>query len=138
MAFSKGSDCIVKVGNGATPEVFTALAGQVSASVSSSADRIDTSNKADGAFGSSIAGKLNISVSVGGIIDWDDEMLQRIETQYNARNSINLEIPQSTGARKVKGTFSILSFETSGDDNDVQKYSISFQSVGPVTITQNS
>ncbi len=138
MAFSKGSDFIVKVGNGATPEVFTALAGQVSANVSSSADRIDTSNKADGAYGSSLAGKLNVSVSVSGITDWDDDMLQRIESQYTARNRINLEITQSTGARKEAGAFAILSFELTGDDNDVQKYSVNFQSVGALTITQNA
>jgi TP901-1 family phage major tail protein len=138
VAFSKGSDFIVKVGNGAGTEVFAALAGQVSASVSSSADRIDTSNKADGAYGSSIAGKLNISVSVSGITDWDDDALQRVESQYTARAPINLEITQSTGARKEAGSFSILSFELSGDDNDVQKYSISFQSIGALTITQNA
>ena len=70
--FEDSKSCVLYAGDGATSETFTILAGQSDTSLSLSANRISTSNKSSGVWGTSLAGRRDFSVSARGFAEWPD------------------------------------------------------------------
>ena len=134
MAVQKGSAVLIKVGNGASPEVFTTIGALRSSSITINTEQIDITNK-DSARNRILlanAGIHSFSISGSGIFD-DGASHQTILTAFSAAAFINFQflVPDYN---TFTGAFQVTSIEYSGEYNDSAQYSLSFESAGAVTI----
>jgi TP901-1 family phage major tail protein len=135
MAKEAGKNCIVKVGNGATPtEVFNAVQGQRSGSVSFEADSVDVSDKTTDGWGAVIAGTRRATITVGGVAVWGDANgLDRLKEVFLAGENINSQIIVNAAGDGYEGNFSITNFEITGEHDGATEYSFTLQNAGAVT-----
>ena len=134
MAVQKGSAVLIKVGNGASPEVFTTIGALRSSSITINTEQIDITNK-DSARNRTLlvnSGIHSFSISGSGIFD-DGATHQTILTAFSASTFKNYQflVPDFN---TFTGSFQITSIEYSGEYNDSAQYSLSFESAGAVTI----
>lgn len=134
MAAQKGSALLIKVGNAASPEVFTTVAGLRDTSISINAETIDITNK-DSSRNRTLladAGIKSFSVSGSGVFT-DAASEQTILTNFSASTFKNYQII-IPDFNTFTGAFQITSMEYSGSHNSEVTYSMSFESSGGVTI----
>ncbi|WP_085908280.1 phage tail tube protein [Kiloniella majae] len=131
-----GINVLLKIGDGADPEVFTELAGQKSTQLNLTSSPVDTSNKTTGGWGRTLAGLNNGTVTCSGTAEWPDTAgIKRLETVFGARGTINCELIVNTAGDKWAGAFSITSLDISGDDNGAAVYSLNLQNAGALVKT---
>ena len=134
MAVQKGSSLLVKVGNSASPEVFTTVAGLRDTSISINAETIDVTNKDSARVRTLLAdaGIKSFSISGSGVFT-DGASEQTILTNFSATTFLNYQfiIPSFN---TFTGSFQVTSLEYSGTYNDAVTYTMSFESAGAVTI----
>jgi len=134
MAVQKGSSLLVKVGNAASPEVFTTVAGLRDTSISINAETIDVTNKDSARVRTLLAdaGIKSFSISGSGVFT-DGASEQTILTNFSATTFLNYQfiIPSFN---TFTGSFQVTSLEYSGTYNDAVTYTMSFESAGAVTI----
>ena len=134
MAVQKGSAVLIKVGNGASPEVFTTIGALRSSSITINSEQIDVTKKDSSRVRTLLAnaGIKSFSVSGSGIFD-DGASHQTILTAFNATAFVNFQflVPDYN---TFTGSFQVTSIEYSGEYNDSAQYSLSFESAGAVTI----
>ena len=134
MAAQKGSALLIKVGNAASPEVFTTVAGLRDSSISINAETVDITNKDSSRNRTLLAdsGIKSFSVSGSGVF-LDSASEQTILTNFTASTFKNYQII-IPDFNTFTGAFQITSMEYSGSYNGEVTYSISFESSGGVTI----
>ena len=134
MAAQKGSALLIKVGNAASPEVFTTVAGLRDSSISINAETVDITNKDSSRNRTLLAdsGIKSFSVSGSGVF-LDSASEQTILTNFSASTFKNYQII-IPDFNTFTGAFQITSMEYSGSYNGEVTYSISFESSGGVTI----
>ncbi len=134
MAVQKGSALLVKVGNAATPEVFTTVAGLRDTSISINAETIDVTNKDSSRVRTLLAdaGIQSFSISGSGVFT-DSASEQLILTNFSAATFLNYQflVPDYN---TFTGAFQVTSIEYSGSYNGEVTYSMSFESASAVTI----
>ena len=135
MAVQKGSALLVKVGDGASPEVFTTVAGLRDTSISINAETIDVTNKDSSRVRTLLAdaGIKSFSISGSGVFT-DSASEQTILTKFSASTFANYEfiVPDFN---KFVGKFQVTNIEYAGSYNGEVTYSMSFESADTVTIT---
>lgn len=136
MAGQKGRDVLIKIGDGATTEVFTTIAGIRAKTIVLNARSVDgTSGESASAWRELIAGAGVKSASVSGAGVFkdaaSDATIQAVFFAQSARN-FQLVIP-AFGI--LQGPFLIESLEYSGDHDGEAAFSISLASAGVVTFT---
>jgi len=135
MAVQKGSALLVKVGDGASPEVFTTVAGLRDTSISINAETIDVTNKDSSRVRTLLAdaGIKSFSISGSGVFT-DSASEQTILTNFSASTFSNYEfiVPDYN---TFVGKFQVVSIEYAGSYNGEVTYSMSFESADTVTIT---
>ena len=134
MAVQKGSDLLVKAGNGASPEVFTTIGGLRDTSISINAETIDVTNK-DSSRNRTLladAGIKSFSISGSGVFT-DSASEQTVLTNFQASTFKNYQflVPDFN---TFTGAFQITSMEYAGSYNGEVTYSMSFESTGGITI----
>ena len=134
MAVQKGSALLVKVGNAASPEVFTTIAGLRDTSISINAETIDVTNK-DSSRNRTLladAGIKSFSISGSGVFT-DSASEQTILTNFNASTFKNYQflVPDFN---TFTGAFQVTSMEYAGSYNGEVTYTMSFESSGGITI----
>jgi|TARA_R100001463_G_scaffold47185_4_gene95989 TP901-1 family phage major tail protein len=134
MAVQKGSAVLMKIGNSASPEVFTTIGALRSTSITINSEQIDITNKDSSRNRTLLAGAgiKSFSVSGSGIFD-DSASHQSVLTAFQGATFINFQflVPDYN---TFTGAFQVTSIEYSGEYNDSAQYSLSFESAGAVTI----
>tara|TARA_R100001463_G_scaffold98328_2_gene152812 strand:- start:63 stop:476 length:414 start_codon:yes stop_codon:yes gene_type:complete len=134
MAVQKGSAVLIKVGNAASPEVFTTVGALRSSSITINAETIDITNKDSSRARTLLAdgGIKSFSITGSGIFD-DGATHQTILTNFQASTFKNYQflVPDYN---TFTGAFQVTSMEYSGEYNDSAQYSLTFESSGTITI----
>ncbi|MEQ1618834.1 MAG: phage major tail protein, TP901-1 family [Terricaulis sp.] len=136
MAGQKGRDVLIKIGDGATTEVFATVAGIRAKVISLNARSVDgTSGESASAWRELIAGAgvKFAAISGAGVFKdaASDATLQSVFFAQSSRN-FQLVIP-AFGI--LQGPFLIESLEYSGDHDGEAAFSISLASAGVITFT---
>ncbi len=134
MAVQKGSEVLVKIGNAASPEVFTTVAGLRDTSISLGTEMIDVTNKDSSRVRTLLAdsGIKSFTISGSGIFT-DGASEQSVLTAYSATTFSNFVfiIPSFN---TFTGAFQITAIDYAGTYNDSATYSMTFESAGAITI----
>jgi len=136
MVAQQGRDCILKRGDAASPEVFTAIAGATSTGISFSNGEVDiTTNDEDG-IKTLLAGKYGLagSVSLSGIFKDEATILaERTAMLAGTINNYQLVIPGSTAGETYEFAGMISSFEYTGEMDNALSYTITINTSGTIT-----
>jgi TP901-1 family phage major tail protein len=134
MAVQKGSGLLVKIGNAASPEVFTTVAGLRDTSISINSETIDVTNKDSSRVRTLLAnaGIKSFSISGSGVFT-DAASEQSVLTAFSAATFSNYQflVPDYN---TFTGAFQVTTLEYSGSYNGEVSYSMSFESAGTITI----
>ncbi len=128
----KGKDFLVKVGDGAGPEVFTTIAASRSVSFSVSNETVDVTDS-DGAPWRELldaAGVRSVEISVEGLFS-SSTTYDTMRTKCLANTTSNYRIYQGDGGYWY-GAFQVVSLEESGEYNNAQAYSMKLSSSGTI------
>ena len=133
MAAQKGSAMLMKVGDGASPEVFTTIAGLRSTSLTVNNESVDVTNK--DSLGKrellAAAGVQSISVSGSGVFtDGSSESTIKTNALADTIDNYQFLVPDFG---TFTGAFEVTSLEYAGDFNGEVTYSMSFESGGAIT-----
>ena len=135
MAAGKGKLVLLKVGDGASSEAFTTVAGLRTASITKNNQTVDVTTKDSTGWRQLLegAGISNMSISADGI--FTDAASEETIRGYAFADSIdNYEFVLANGD-KFAGAFQITSYQRSGGYDDAETFSISLESAGTVTFT---
>ena len=133
MAAQKGSAMLMKVGNGASPEVFSTIAGLRSTSLTVNNESVDVTNK--DSLGKrellAAAGVQSISVSGSGVFtDGSSESTIKTNALADTIDNYQFLVPDFG---TFTGAFQVTSLEYAGEFNGEVTYSMSFESGGAIT-----
>jgi TP901-1 family phage major tail protein len=127
MAAVAGREFTVKDGG-------TAIAGLRTTSVSVDNSPVDITDKGDSGFRTlaSFAGKRTLEISAEGVFDENTIRAQAMGTATQLLTDITLEFGDDD---TLSGDFYLASFESAGDHDGEETYSVTFQSSGAWTYT---
>lgn len=130
-----GKDLIVKIGNGASPEVFTTIAALKTASFSNGRNTVDITNK-DSAGWRELLGTAAISsATINGSGVFTDAASQESVRAANFSGALkNLRFYYGSNDY-IGGAFVITNFEMNGGFDDAQAFSFTAESSGVITQT---
>lgn len=124
----------------ATAGTFNTILGQGDLSVPRKSNPIDVSDKNSGGYGLTAAGNFDVRISLSGIPDLPDTTgLNRVDTQFKARNSNKFQIrksPFAVGDVVFEGLCNILDCSIEHPKDAASSYSIELGlAAAPVTDT---
>jgi len=136
MAAQKGRLILLKVGNGASPQIFSTIGGIRSRTISINNDTVDvtTSDEAPWRQFMGNTGMRSVSLSGSGVFK-DEAAINAIEDLAFNGNLQEFQVVFGNGDI-IQGVFAIPSFEYSGDHTAEQTYSISMDSAGICTMSR--
>ena len=138
MPAQKGRLMLISIGDGASPEVFTSIAGLRSKGLTINNEAVDitTSDEAPWRTLLGDTGLRTLSLSGSGVFQ-DDAAINDIETL--ALNGLlnNFQIAFENND-VFEGAFQVTSFEYAGEHVDAQTYSMSLESSGTITLTRGT
>ena len=133
MPAQNGRDLRIKIGDGASPENFTAIAGAREESLSSEVGEIDITNKSDNAYRALLTGGTkSVSLSCSGVTE-DDSLYQ----EHIDGTITNYEVEFGDGST-LAGAFQVRSYERTGAHDDAETFSATLESSGSFTYTPAS
>lgn len=135
MAAEKGRVFVLKIGDGASSETFTDLAGARSTSLTINGEMVDITNKGSAGYRELLedGGVSSMSISQSGVFfDSADEVL--LQTAAKDMTLNNYELLYESGD-KWSGAFQVTSYENGGEHNDAVTYSCTLESSGVFTFT---
>tara|TARA_R100001509_G_scaffold152790_1_gene113291 strand:- start:69 stop:485 length:417 start_codon:yes stop_codon:yes gene_type:complete len=135
MAAQKGRALLMKIGDGASPEVFTTIGGMRSTSITLNDEAVDITNKDstnDARVLLAQGGIKSASVSGNGVFT-DSASETTLYGQWHASSFKNYQflVPDLI---TFTGAFMLETLEYAGEFNGEVTYSFSFQSAGDLTI----
>jgi TP901-1 family phage major tail protein len=134
MAVQQGAALLVKIGDGASPEVFTTVAGLQDTSISINQETVDVTNKDSSRVRTLLAqgGVKSFSISGSGIFQ-DSASEQSVLTAFDGASFTNFQflVPDYN---TFTGAFQVTTLDYSGTYNGAVQYSMSFESAGAITI----
>jgi TP901-1 family phage major tail protein len=133
MAAQKGAALLVKLGNGASPEVFTTIAGLRSTSMTANDEPVDITNKDSTNTRTLLpqGGVRSFTISGSGVFldaAGDDTLRQKLGAATFA--NFQLIVPDFG---TFTGPFMVASLEYAGEYNGEVTYSLTLESAGTVT-----
>lgn len=133
MGAEKGSDFLLKVGNGAEPPVFTTVAGMRTTQMSVNGEAVNVTSKDSGGWRELLsgAGVRSVSVAASGIFMASAEEA-RVKTNALAGAIDEYELSFASGER-LRGRFLVTRLDYSGDYNGERNYALNLESSGPVS-----
>ena len=134
MAVQKGSAVLMKIGNGASPEVFTTIGGLRDTSITINAETVDITTKDSSRVRTLLAqgGVKSFAVSGTGVFD-DSASHQSVLSAFDGSAHTNYQFLMPD-YNTFTGAFQVTSIEYSGTYNDSAQYSLTFESAGAITI----
>lgn len=134
MGSERGLDYRLQIGDGATPEVFTNIGGEVSFEWKRSSEEIDESTKDDGMYGSSTFGQQKITISANGNVKLPDTGLESVsDTAKSSPPEATLKIVKGTTV-KFSGKVAIGNFSSTFPKSGPATYSFDAVNVGAPTV----
>lgn len=134
MAVQKGASLVVKIGNGASPEVFTTVAGLQDTSISINQETVDVTNKDSSRVRTLLAqgGVKSFTITGSGIFT-DSASEQSVLTAFDGASFTNFQflVPDYN---TFTGAFQVATLDYTGTHNGAVQYSMTFESAGAVTI----
>jgi TP901-1 family phage major tail protein len=132
MGAEKGSDFLLKVGNGAESPVFATVAGMRTTQMSVNGEAVNVTSKDSGGWRELLsgAGVRSVSVAASGIFTGSAQEI-RIKTNALAGLVDDYELSFASGER-LSGRFLVTRLDYSGDYNGERNYALSLESSGPV------
>lgn len=136
MPAKKGRLFLLKAGDGASPEVFTTVAGLRSTGLTINGESVDVTDKdsedqmrelLDG------GGVKSMTISGGGVFK-DDTSQTLLESRALAGSIDNYQIVFD-GGRTYEGGFQVTTVEYAGEHNADHTYSVTLESSGTIIIT---
>ena len=133
MAAQKGSALLMKIGDGASPEVFTTIGGMRSTSISMNDEMVDITNKDSGRARALLAqGGINSMTISGSGVFTDSASEATLEGKFDSATLSNYQfLVPDFGT--YTGSFMLTTLEYSGEYNDSVQYSFTFESNGAIT-----
>lgn len=119
---------------------FVPVGGQKGASLSRSAETIDVTDKNSQGWAESIVGIKSWSVDCDGFVCLDDEAYELLETAFEERKPIELEIKvgdETVGFTRT-GSAVITDFPEEYPSDDAVTFSISLQGASPLLRIKNA
>jgi TP901-1 family phage major tail protein len=134
MAVQKGASLVVKIGNGASPEVFTTVAGLQDTSISINQETVDVTNKDSSRVRTLLAqgGVKSFTITGSGIFQ-DHASEQSVLTAFDGASFTNFQflVPDYN---TFTGAFQVTTLDYTGTYNGAVQYSMTFESASTVTI----
>lgn len=131
-----GVDIILKVKNGAS---MVAIGGQKGASLSRSANTIDTTDKNSGGWAESMAGVKSWSIDCDGFVVLGDASLTALHTAFDSRTTIDIEVRVGADNDATGYTYTgkvvITDFPEEYAQDDAVTYKLSLQGASPLVRT---
>lgn len=139
MAAGRGREMVLKLGNGASPAVFTAIAGLLTRGVTVNGELVDvttgdsTKGTAYGLYREALenTGMVSVAISVTGFFQ-DDAAMKTIRELAMSNSFEEFQMVFANGDI-MQGIFGVTSFERTGEHNNAEQFNISFESAGWVT-----
>ena len=133
MSAEKGSAFLLKIGNGASPPVFTTVAGMRATQMSVNGEAVNVTTKDSGGWRELLsgAGVRSVSVSASGIFTGSAAEL-RLKANALGGTLDDYELSFESGER-MRGRFLVARLDYSGDYNGERNYALSLESSGAVT-----
>ncbi len=135
MTAQKGSDVLIKVGNGGSPEVFTAIGGLRTTAFTLGNQRLDATNVSSGSWRQLLPGAGIQSMTLSGTGIFTDAASEETVRGYAFANSIHNYEFDFGGDDKLSGPLQITLYERSGMHDDAEAYRITFESAGVLAVT---
>ena len=134
MAVQKGSACLIKIGNGSSPETFTTIAGLRNTTITMNDEMVDVTNKDSSRVRTLLAqgGVKSFTVSGDGVFT-DAASESTLIGVFDASSFTNFQI-LVPDFKTFTGSFSLTTMEYSGAYNDSVQYSLTLESAGTITI----
>lgn len=134
MAAEKGSGFLLEKG---TLGAEVTVAGLRTTSVTINGETVDVTNKDSSAIRELLAGAgvASVSISADGVFQ-DDTQITAMRTAVLAQTIDPYVITYESGDT-ISGNFQCTSFENAGDFNGELTYSVTLESSGTITITDN-
>ncbi len=132
MPAEKGSAFLLKVGNGATPPVYTTVAGLRTTQLSINGEPVVITNKGSGAWRELLSGAGVRSVSVSGAGVFTGSSAEtRIKSNALAGILDDYELSFES-SEKMQGRFLVARLDYAGDFNGERSYTLALESSGAV------
>jgi len=133
MAAQKGSALLMKIGDGASPEVFTTIGGMRSTALAMNDEAVDVTNKDSGRARELLAqGGVNSMTVTGSGVFTDSASETTLRSQFDASSFSNYQfLVPDFGT--FTGAFMLQSLEYAGEFNGEVTYSFTFESSGTIT-----
>lgn len=133
MTAQSGSDLLLRIGDGAIPQVFTTVAGLRSRNLSFNARTVDvTDSDSAGRWRELLSGAGIKSASIGGSgIFRDAASDSRVRAAFFSQTADSWQIVIPDFGR-VDGPFQVTSLDYAGDYDGEVRFSLSLASAGPV------
>lgn len=130
----KGRSFLLKVGNGATMEAFTAIGGIQTKSLSINNNPVDVSDDSAGYQKMLPDGGIqSMEISGSGIVK-NNAQAKALIAAADARSEANYQLVSGLGDT-YEGTFVIASFQRTGNHDGAETFSITLQSSGEIDYT---
>ncbi|CAN5193103.1 phage major tail protein, TP901-1 family [soil metagenome] len=132
MAVEKGSAFLLKVGNGASPIVYSTVAGMRTTQLSIGGETVVVTNKGSGGWRELLSGAGVRSVSVSGAGVFTGSAAEtRLKGNALAGVLDDFELSFESGER-LQGRFLVNRLDYSGDFNGERSYTLALESSGQV------
>lgn len=134
MVFYNGDKLVIQVETAPASGIFVDVACMRSTSLSINNEQIDVTAKCNTPWRELLEGGIRtMTLSASGVFN-DDSSMGIMIAAANAGSILLYEITSEFGD-KYEGAFQISSLERSGEYNDAEQYSLSFESSGIITYT---
>ena len=132
MPAQKGSAFLLKIGDGATPQIYDTVAGLRTTQLSINGDTVTVTHKGSGGWRELLsgAGTRSVSVSAAGIF-LGSAAEAAIRTHALAGTIAGYELSFEDGSR-LRGSFLIQRLDYAGDFNGERNYTLQLESSGAV------
>jgi len=136
MAAQKGRLLLIGLGDGASVESFTNVAGLRSKTLTINNESVDITTSDDAPWRALLGdtGLRTVSLSGSGVFQ-DDAAINSIEDLALAGTLNNFEITFENGDT-ISGAFQVTSFEYGGEHTGEQTFSMSLESSGTIAMTR--
>ncbi|MDZ7629692.1 MAG: phage major tail protein, TP901-1 family [Parvularculaceae bacterium] len=132
MTAQRGKDMLVRIGDGASPEVFTTVAGLRTRTFSLNAREVDATHSESGGWRELLAGagvKQAAVAGAGVFLDGAAADMLRAAFFAGAVRTFNLVVP---GLGTMTGPFLIANLDYAGDHDGEATVSLALASAGPI------
>ncbi len=135
MTAKSGALVLIKAGNGGDPEIFTTIGGLRTSQITINQELLDASNLESGAWQKLLANAGMRSLRMSGSGIYTNSVSENTLRGYAFSGSAHHYQFIFAGGSVVSGAFIIISYQSSGDFDDVETYEITLQSAGTISFS---